>query len=87
MATPDIIASLDAAAADILKRATAQDKDDPISLSEMVRAFDSMAKYAELRLRLKPPKKAEGAKFGQLKRKLHGGKAGSDGDSAEGEES
>jgi hypothetical protein len=67
----DLIAALDDAAAALLKRATAADKDEAgeatlVTLSERTKAFDSVVKWAMERKELVVPEKTP-SKFEQIK--------------------
>lgn len=67
----DLIAALDDAAAKLLERATAPDRNEKdeatlVTLAERTKAFDSVVDYAKVRLTLAPPEKTP-SKFEQIK--------------------
>lgn len=72
----DLVEEIDAAAAELLKRATAPDKDESdnptlVTLSERTKAFDSVVDWAKVRQGLVPPDKTP-SKFEQIKGALDG---------------
>jgi hypothetical protein len=67
----DLITALDAAAAALLERATAEDKNEDgtptlVTLAERTKAFDSVVDWAKVRQGLVPPDKTP-SKFEQIK--------------------
>ena len=75
-ANDPLIEAIDKAAEGLLQRVT-RDSDDkePVTLADRVKAFDSIAKWAQLKTQLAPAKKGD-SKFGQLRSRLNGGKTG-----------
>lgn len=72
----DLIDEIDNAAAELLKRATAPDKDESdnptlVTLAERTKAFDSVVKWAMERKDLVQPERAP-SKFEQIKGALDG---------------
>lgn len=72
----DLVEEIDAAAAELLKRATAPDKDESdnptlVTLAERTKAFDSVVKWAMERKDLVQPERAP-SKFEQIKGALDG---------------
>ncbi len=82
-----LIEAIDKAAEGLLQRVT-RDSDDkePVTLADRVKAFDSIAKWAQLKTQLAPAKKGD-SKFGQLRSRLNGRKVERGAVPAEGEES
>jgi hypothetical protein len=72
----DLIVEIDAAAAELLKRATAPDKNEQdeatlVTLAERTKAFDSVVDWAKVRQGLVPPDKTL-SKFEQMQRDFNG---------------
>lgn len=71
-----LVEDIDAAAAELLKRATAPDKDEDdkatlVTLAERTKAFDSVVDWAKVRQTLVPPDKTP-SKFEAIKGALDG---------------
>jgi hypothetical protein len=75
VANDDLIQSLDASAKALLERAQNGDMNGENkilpTIGEQVRVFESIAKWAELRLKLNPPQRKEG-KFDAIRKQFSG---------------
>lgn len=85
-ANDPLIEAIDKAAEGLLERISKNSDDkDTVSLTDRVKAFDAIAKWAEMKTRLAPAKRGD-SKFGQLRSRLNGGAAKRGAVPAEGEE-